>query len=120
MSTMFGLREAGVLGASVALAGGVAYLIWNLASSSRQKKPGRDGKGPGGKGAGRLEEEAEEAEAEKGRREGSATERTVAAAAASAPNPPEVRRVSAGYTCQGNRGGVMGHGSWVIVDILSK
>ncbi|KAM3612522.1 uncharacterized protein V6R79_009661 [Siganus canaliculatus] len=31
---MFGLREVGVLSASVVLAGGVAYLIWNYASSS--------------------------------------------------------------------------------------
>ncbi|XP_054453460.1 LOW QUALITY PROTEIN: ADP-ribosylation factor-like protein 9 [Anoplopoma fimbria] len=31
---MLGLREAGVLGASVALAGGVAYFIWNYTSSS--------------------------------------------------------------------------------------
>lgn len=36
---MFGLREAGVLGASVVVAGGVAYLIWNYASSSGEKKP---------------------------------------------------------------------------------
>uniref|UniRef100_A0A1A7XUT9 ADP-ribosylation factor-like 9 n=2 Tax=Iconisemion striatum TaxID=60296 RepID=A0A1A7XUT9_9TELE len=45
---MFGLREAGVLGASVALAGGVAYVIWNRVSSPRQKKlegrPEKDGK----------------------------------------------------------------------------
>ncbi|XP_034399497.1 ADP-ribosylation factor-like protein 9 [Cyclopterus lumpus] len=34
MSIMFGLREAGVLGASLALAGGVAYLVWNYTSSS--------------------------------------------------------------------------------------
>lgn len=44
---MFGLREAGVLVASAALAGGVAYLIWSYASSSGQRKPeerpGRDG-----------------------------------------------------------------------------
>uniref|UniRef100_A0A1A8KAN4 ADP-ribosylation factor-like 9 n=1 Tax=Nothobranchius kuhntae TaxID=321403 RepID=A0A1A8KAN4_NOTKU len=35
---MFGLREAGVIGASVALAGGIAYVIWNRVSSPRQKK----------------------------------------------------------------------------------
>lgn len=43
---MFGLREAGVLGASAVLAGGVAYLVWNCASSPKQKKldtrPGED------------------------------------------------------------------------------
>ncbi|KAG7518178.1 ADP-ribosylation factor 9 [Solea senegalensis] len=37
---MVGLRETGFLGASVALAAGVAYLIWNYASSSGQKKTG--------------------------------------------------------------------------------
>lgn len=43
---MVGLREAGVLGASAVLAGGVAYLVWNYASSPKQKKldtrPGED------------------------------------------------------------------------------
>ncbi|XP_061582103.1 ADP-ribosylation factor-like protein 9 [Cololabis saira] len=36
---MFGLREAGVVGASAALAGAVAYLIWNYVSSPGQNKP---------------------------------------------------------------------------------
>ncbi|XP_012734660.2 ADP-ribosylation factor-like protein 9 isoform X1 [Fundulus heteroclitus] len=44
---MFGLREAGVVGASVVLAGGVAYLVWSYASSPTQRKldtqPGEDG-----------------------------------------------------------------------------
>lgn len=44
---MLSLSRAGVLGASVAVAGGVAYLIWNYASSSREEKPetrlGEDG-----------------------------------------------------------------------------
>lgn len=48
---MFGLREAGLLGASVVVAGGVAYLIWNYASSSGETKPesrpGQDGKSTG-------------------------------------------------------------------------
>ncbi|KAM4732532.1 ADP-ribosylation factor-like protein 9 [Anableps anableps] len=35
---MVGLREAGVLGASAVLAGGVAYLIWNYGSSPKQEK----------------------------------------------------------------------------------
>ncbi|KAM7418148.1 hypothetical protein PAMA_017679 [Pampus argenteus] len=39
LSTMFGLREAGVFCTSVALAGGVAYVIWKYASSSGKKKP---------------------------------------------------------------------------------
>ncbi|KAK5615286.1 hypothetical protein CRENBAI_003485 [Crenichthys baileyi] len=46
LTTMFGMMETGVLGASVVLAGGVAYLIWNYASSAKQKKldkqPGED------------------------------------------------------------------------------
>lgn len=37
---MFGLREAGVIGASVAVAGGVAYLIWSYVSDSGRQKPG--------------------------------------------------------------------------------
>lgn len=44
---MLSLSRAGVIGASVAVAGGVAYLIWNYASSSREEKPetrlGEDG-----------------------------------------------------------------------------
>lgn len=46
---MFGMREAGVLGLSVVVAGGVAYLIWNYASSSGRKKPGPREDGGGGK-----------------------------------------------------------------------
>ncbi|KAM9356919.1 ADP-ribosylation factor-like protein 9 [Symphorus nematophorus] len=62
---MFGLREAGVLGFSVALAGGVAYLIWNYASSSGRKKqpetrPRQDGGSAreAGEGEERREEDA--------------------------------------------------------------
>ncbi|XP_029021425.2 ADP-ribosylation factor-like protein 9 [Betta splendens] len=51
-------RAAGVLCASVAAAGGVAYLIWNLASPREEKEP-REGEG-GGRGE---EEEEEEEEA---------------------------------------------------------
>lgn len=57
---MFGLGRAGVLGASVAVAGGVAYLIWSYASSSGEEKPetrpGQDGE------SGREEREGEEEE----------------------------------------------------------
>ncbi|KAI3351426.1 hypothetical protein L3Q82_020281 [Scortum barcoo] len=44
---MFGLREAGVLAVSVAAAGGIAYLIWNYASSTGERKSEepRDGAG---------------------------------------------------------------------------
>lgn len=63
---MFGRREAGVLGATVVLAGGVAYLIWNYASSSGEKKPEtrpeKDGKSAReeGEGEGKEEERKEE------------------------------------------------------------
>uniref|UniRef100_A0A3P8RRJ6 ADP-ribosylation factor-like 9 n=1 Tax=Amphiprion percula TaxID=161767 RepID=A0A3P8RRJ6_AMPPE len=58
---MFGLREAAVLGASAVLAGGVAYLIWNYASSSGHQKPdtrpGEDGRHSGrGETEGKREE----------------------------------------------------------------
>ncbi|XP_040028741.2 ADP-ribosylation factor-like protein 9 isoform X2 [Gasterosteus aculeatus] len=36
---MFGLRNAGVVGASLAVAGGVAYCFWSYASSSGETKP---------------------------------------------------------------------------------
>ncbi|KAM9741452.1 ADP-ribosylation factor-like protein 9 isoform 2-T2 [Menidia menidia] len=63
-TTMLGLREAGILSASVVLAGGVAYLIWSYGPSpsreDRDKGPGTAGKGTGGeeekeKGARRAE-----------------------------------------------------------------
>lgn len=65
LSTMFGLREAGIFGASVVLAGGVAYVIWNYASSSGEKKPEtrpkKDGKSSREKGEEKEEERTEEA-----------------------------------------------------------
>lgn len=36
---MLSLSRAGIVGASVAVAGGVAFLIWNYASSSGEEKP---------------------------------------------------------------------------------
>lgn len=36
---MFDLRAAGVLGATVALAGGVAYFVWNYFSPKETPKP---------------------------------------------------------------------------------
>lgn len=61
---MFGRREAGVLGATVVLAGGVAYLIWNYVSSSGEKKPEtrpeKDGKSAREEGEGKEEERKEE------------------------------------------------------------
>ncbi|XP_071313209.1 ADP-ribosylation factor-like protein 9 isoform X2 [Trachinotus anak] len=90
---MFGLKEAGVLGASVVVAGGVAYLIWSYASSSGQKKPesrpGLHGRGPREEGGGGKEEE------EKQRREEAIPEQTVAVAAAA---QKESRHVQSGGT----------------------
>ncbi|KAM7000687.1 ADP-ribosylation factor-like protein 9 [Tautogolabrus adspersus] len=67
---MVGLRGTGVLGVSVALAGGVAYLIWTYASSSGKKKPDtrpsqdglgtREERGAGGERKERRKEEEEE------------------------------------------------------------
>lgn len=68
---MFGVREAGVLGASVALAAGVAYLIWNYASSSGEKKLGA----PPSKHGTSVREDGEK------RREAAAEESVVVAAA---------------------------------------
>ncbi|XP_068437097.1 ADP-ribosylation factor-like protein 9 [Clinocottus analis] len=39
---MFGWREAGVVGASAALAGGVAYFVWNYTSSSTSSSAGKE------------------------------------------------------------------------------
>ncbi|XP_016516424.1 ADP-ribosylation factor-like protein 9 isoform X1 [Poecilia formosa] len=45
---MLGLRNAGVLGASAVLAGGVAYFVWSYGSSRKRNKldsrPGEDGR----------------------------------------------------------------------------
>ncbi|TDH07344.1 hypothetical protein EPR50_G00105010 [Perca flavescens] len=77
---MIGLKEAGVLGTSVVLAGGVAYLLWSYASSSSgEKKPEtRPEK------AGTSAREEGEGKARKRRAE-AAAEQTVVAAAAAAP-----------------------------------
>jgi len=62
--TMLGLREAGILSASVVLAGGVAYLIWNYVPSPGQKKrdtrPGEDSKSTREEDKERREEAAAE------------------------------------------------------------
>lgn len=58
---MFGLKGAGLAGATVALAGGVAYLVWVYATSSRERRagkgPGRGGEGPRREGERKEEEE---------------------------------------------------------------
>ncbi|TNN67129.1 ADP-ribosylation factor-like protein 9 [Liparis tanakae] len=39
---MLGLREAGVLGASLAVAGGVAYVVWNYSTSTTSTSAGKE------------------------------------------------------------------------------
>lgn len=81
---MFGLKGAGLAGATVVLAGGVAYLVWVYATSSRQrraeKQPGGEGERPRRKGERKAEEEQLVAAA------------AAPVAAASAPKSSEVRR----------------------------
>ncbi|KAF3694216.1 ADP-ribosylation factor-like protein 9 [Channa argus] len=81
---MFGLRGAGVLGASVAVAGGVVYLLWNHASSSAEKtpeiRPGQDGTSV--RDEKEVKEQQEEKEEEK-REESEAEPRVVVASEAS-------------------------------------
>lgn len=80
---MFGLKGAGLAGATVALAGGVAYLVWVYATSSRGrravKQPGGGGERPRRKGERKEGEEPLVAAA-------------AAPVAASAPETSEVRR----------------------------
>ncbi|XP_060903598.1 ADP-ribosylation factor-like protein 9 [Labrus mixtus] len=94
---MVGLRGTGVLGVSVALAGGAAYLIWTYASSSStsgkkktETRPRQDGPGTGEE-RGAAGEETKE----RGNEEGEEETVEVAAAAplqaAAAPKAPESR-----------------------------
>lgn len=92
---MFGLKEVGVLGASVALAGGVAYLIWNYASSSGERKP-ETRPGEGGE-SGREEGEGKEEKRREERRE--EAEQTVVVAAAKPQKASEVKGSFTGHTC---------------------
>ncbi|XP_017285264.1 ADP-ribosylation factor-like protein 9 [Kryptolebias marmoratus] len=57
---MFGLKTAGVLGASAVLAGGVAYVIWNHVTAPRQEKPEARPREDREAGGGEEEEEKEE------------------------------------------------------------
>lgn len=83
---MFGLKTAGVLGASVVMAGGVAYLVWNYASSPEEKETET-----------RPEEDGKKAEDEGEIQEETMVEHTVVAAAVApvvaseAPKAPEVK-----------------------------
>lgn len=82
---MLGLKGAGLAGATVVLAGGVAYLVWVYATSSRGRRAGKE---PGGGGEGARRE---------GERKGG-EEQLVAAPVAAAPAPQnsEVSRNRAG------------------------
>ena len=105
---MVGWREAGVLGASVAVAGGVAYLIWNYASFSGKKTPEARAGGDGGAGGGQGREDRKEVDRERSRRrkeeeEGEEKMKSVSPVAAPPPvaaakptEPPQVRGVFPG------------------------
>ncbi|XP_078116175.1 ADP-ribosylation factor-like protein 9 [Sander vitreus] len=90
---MIGLKEAGVLGTSVVLAGGVAYLLWNFASSSGEEKPEtrpeKDGKSAREEGEGKAQKRREEAAAE---------QTVVAAAAAQAQKASKSKSVESAGT----------------------
>lgn len=75
---MFGLKEAGLLGATVVLAGGVGYVVWVYASSSRERRSGKQPAG-GGERPGKGEEQVVAVAA-------------APVAAASSPKSSEVRR----------------------------
>ncbi|XP_037636149.1 ADP-ribosylation factor-like protein 9 [Sebastes umbrosus] len=92
---MLGLREAGVVGASVAVAGGVAYLIWTFTSSSSSSS-GEEEKKP----ETRPEKDGQSAEEEPERR-GEAVVVPAAEAplvAAEAPKAPESKPVESAGT----------------------
>lgn len=72
---MLSLKDAGVLGVSAVLAGGVAYAIWNHVAAPRQEKPDARPRKAGGEGDNARVKEEEEAE----RYEEAPVEETVAA-----------------------------------------
>ncbi|XP_060935489.1 ADP-ribosylation factor-like protein 9 [Limanda limanda] len=65
---MVGWREAGALGASAAVAGGVAFLIWKYTSFPGQETPEARGGGGGGGGGGQEGEDRKEVDGERSRR----------------------------------------------------
>lgn len=84
---MLGLKEAGLVGATAVLAGGVAYLVWLYASSFRGKSA-RNQPGEGGERA------RKEGARKEGKRDKERVDAVAAApvAAAAAPKTSEVRR----------------------------
>ncbi|XP_028272542.1 ADP-ribosylation factor-like protein 9 [Parambassis ranga] len=88
---MVGLRKAGVLGGSVILAGGVAYLIWKYASSSGQTETETRQKEKEEK-----EEEEEEEEEKEQRTVEASAEQTLSAV--EAQKTSEARPVASGGT----------------------
>ncbi|XP_077434775.1 ADP-ribosylation factor-like protein 9 isoform X2 [Vanacampus margaritifer] len=73
---MLGLREAGVLGVSVALAGGLAYVVWNYAFFSRESGESRPGD-ESHSGRGRRRPAGEKKKKEEVEESGKDTEETV-------------------------------------------
>lgn len=57
---MLSLKDAGVLGVSAVLAGGVAYAIWNHVTAPRQEKPDTRPRKAGGEGDNAGGEEKQE------------------------------------------------------------
>ncbi|KAF7663571.1 hypothetical protein LDENG_00206240, partial [Lucifuga dentata] len=91
---MPGLREAGFLGVSVALAGGLAYLIWTYASSSGDKKP--ENPPTRDPGTGRREKEKREEEEKREKEEENVEEEAEEAVVdgTAAPVAAETRKTS--------------------------
>lgn len=83
---MLGLKEAGLVGATAVLAGGVAYLVWVHAASSREKRA-KNQPGEGGERA-RKEGARKEGKRDKERLDAAAT---APVAAAAAPKTSESR-----------------------------
>ncbi|CAJ1059172.1 ADP-ribosylation factor-like protein 9 [Xyrichtys novacula] len=100
---MLALKDAGVVGVSVALAGGVAYLIWNYASShgkkQREARPKGDGTGTQ-KEDGKKREEKQEVieEAVEEAEETAVVSAAASTVAAAAPKAPESKLVESAGT----------------------
>lgn len=73
---MLGLRGAGVIGATVIIAGGVAYLVWKYAEKKPQSRPEKSA---------REEEEVKRKEGKKLQEEGERKEERVAVVGAAPP-----------------------------------
>ncbi|XP_037531089.1 ADP-ribosylation factor-like protein 9 [Nematolebias whitei] len=89
---MFSLKDAGVLGVSAVLAGGVAYAIWNHVAAPRQEKPDTRPRKAGGAGDNAGGEEKQEEERHKAAPVEEAVVAPVEAPKTAAPGPTESER----------------------------